>query len=85
MIYMNRLAKVPLVEAARRNLIEEEGSSAPEVLTIETTTYEPLINTWEPFTNTWEPLINTWELSPKTWERFRKTAKRRTKTAERRS
>ena len=38
MIYMNRLAKVPLVEAERRNLIEEEGSSAPEVLTIETTT-----------------------------------------------
>ncbi|MDR2417939.1 MAG: hypothetical protein LBD79_02670 [Treponema sp.] len=38
MIYMNRLAKVPMAEAERRNVIEEAGSTAPELLTIDTLT-----------------------------------------------
>jgi hypothetical protein len=38
MVYMNRLAKVSLAEATRRSVIEETGSAAPDILTIQTTT-----------------------------------------------
>jgi hypothetical protein len=37
-VYMNWLAKVPLTEAERRNVVEEAGSIAPDILTIKTTT-----------------------------------------------
>jgi hypothetical protein len=38
MVYMNGLAKVPLAEAERRNLVEEAGSTSPDILTIKITT-----------------------------------------------